>query len=122
VVFRRSIYRVWPRTIANPLLEAFDCPQATASTPVRAVSLTPVQLLTHWNDAFVLAMADRFAQRLAREAGDDPARQVDLAFRLAYQRWSTDVERKRCAAFVAEHGAWALCRVILNASEFLFVE
>ena len=79
--FRRMVYQFKPRSQPDPTFGAFDCPDAALVAPQRNVSTTALQALNLLNSRFVLQQAELFAERLAREAGDDPARQVDRAFR-----------------------------------------
>ena len=44
------------------------------------------------------------------------------AFRLFFQRVPSEKERTAAEVLVREHGLKALCRALLNANEFLFVE
>ena len=44
-----------------------------------------------------------------------------LAWRLAYGREAENDEIAASAAFAEEHGLAALCRVIFNTNEFLYV-
>jgi hypothetical protein len=48
--------------------------------------------------------------------------QVRAAFRLVLLREPTDPERAGFAALAARHSLAAVCRVLLNSNEFLFVE
>ena len=100
----------------------FDCPDAALARPRRTVSTTVLQALNLLNGRFVLAQACHFADRLRREAGDDPERQVTLAFRLAFGREPSERERVAAVALVRDHGAAALCRALYNANEFLYVD
>lgn len=119
---RRSLYRTCIRSGTSPLLDVLDCPDPSATAPTRAVTTTPLQALALLNDSFMLRMADRFAERLRAEAGGDVAAQVDRAYRLAFARPSGADERATAVEFVSQHGLAALCRVIFNANEFLYVE
>ena len=58
----------------------------------------------------------------AREAPDGPAAQVRLAYRLAFARQPAEDETTFAQRFVTEHGLVQFCVVLLNASEFLFVD
>jgi len=119
---RRSLYRTWVRSGRSRFLDAFDCPDPSTKSPKRAVTTTPLQALTLMNNSFVLRMADRLAERLARQAGADIEPQIVLAYELAYGRQPEAHELKLTRSFVEEHGLAALCRVILNSSEFLYVD
>ncbi len=120
--YRRTLYRMWPRGGGSPLLDTFDCPDPSTTTPRRAVTTTPAQALALLNNAFVLHAADRFAERVRREAGAEPGSQVVRAYRLAYGRDPTDAEVRRVTPFVARHGLAALGRVLFNSSEFVQVD
>jgi hypothetical protein len=118
---RRSVYRFTPRG-ANPgLLDAFDCPDPAAAAPRRAVTTTPLQALTLWNNGFALRAADAFAARVTKEAAGADA-QIRRAWQLAYGRAPTAEEAKLAAKLVADHGLKALCRVLLNSNEFVTVD
>jgi hypothetical protein len=119
---RRSLYRTWARGGRNPLLDTFDCPDPSVTTPQRGVTTTPLQALALLNNSFVLRMADRFAERVTREAGGEPADQVRRTFLLIYGRTPDAAERERIEPFVTRHGLAALCRALLNSNEFLYVD
>ena len=119
--FRRMVYQSKPRSELDTFFGAFDCPDAAQAQPARTVSTTPLQALNMLNGAFLIDQADRFAERLTREAGNDTAAQVDLAFTLAFGRSPTEVERSAAIALAEQHGLPLLCRSLYNASEFLTV-
>ena len=60
------------------------------------------------------------AALVAREAGDTKPAQVRAAFQRILQRPPTAQETDRFASFPGPLDA--LCRVLLNSNEFLFVE
>jgi hypothetical protein len=64
---RRTIYRFSPRGERSALLDTFDCPDPSVTTPRRQVTTTPLQALALWNDEFVLHLADRLAARVQEE-------------------------------------------------------
>jgi hypothetical protein len=119
---RRTIYRTWVRSGRNGLLDVLDCPDPSTKTPNRAVTTTPLQALSLLNNSFMLRMADHFAERAQREAGDDLQRQIARAYALAYSRQPETDELATLELFVKEHGLAALCRVIFNSNEFLYVD
>lgn len=119
---RRSIYRTWVRSGRNPMLDVFDCPDPSTRAPRRALTTTPLQALSLMNDSFILRMADRFAERLTREAGTDPVAQIARAYQLAFAR-SPDAEESAAARQLVERdGLPALCRVLFNCNEFAYVD
>ncbi|HTE20340.1 MAG TPA: DUF1553 domain-containing protein, partial [Armatimonadota bacterium] len=118
---RRSIYRTVVNSGGVPLLEAFDCPDPSVKTPRRGATTTPLQALMLLNNSFILREAKELARGLKEAAGPDPARQVATAYRRAFGRSPTPAEARRAEAFVKEHGLAPFCRVLFNASEFLYV-
>jgi mono/diheme cytochrome c family protein len=119
--FRRMIYQFKPRSQGDPTFGAFDCPEAALAVPRRNVSTTALQALNLLNSRFVIRQAAFFAERVAREAGRDPARQVERAFELAFGRRPSESERSAAVALIKSHGAAAFCRALYNANEFVYV-
>ena len=117
--FRRMVYQAKPRAELDSFFGAFDCPDAGQAQPARTVSTTPLQALNLLNGEFLLDQADRFAARVAQEAGTDPARQVSRAMLLAFGRDATADEIAAGTTLVAAHGLPILCRSLYNASEFI---
>ncbi len=118
---RRSVYRFTPRGANQGLLDAFDCPDPAAAAPRRAVTTTPLQALSLWNNGFALRAADAFAARVAKDT-DGAEEQVRRAWQLVYGRDPTADEAKLATKLVADHGLKALCRVLFNSNEFVTVE
>jgi hypothetical protein len=117
---RRSIYRFVYRCIPDPFMDVLDFPDAAQLAPTRPFSASALQALALLNDDFVLFHSECFGARLAKLA-PTPEEQVRVAFRIVYQREPTQVERAEFAAYAAESGLAAMCRVLLNSNEFLFV-
>jgi hypothetical protein len=120
--FRRMVYLHRTRMQTDDTFGAFDCPDGGQITPRRNASTTPLQALNLLNSGFVLQQADYFADRVAKDAGPDPAAQVRRAFRLAFQRDPTATEAAAAVKLVEAHGLPALCRALLNANEFLYAD
>lgn len=121
-VFRRTVYRFSPRGNRSALLDTFDCPDPASAAPKRSVTTTPLQALSLLNNAFVLRMSGYFAQRVAREAGDDVQQQVQRVWQLAVARNPTPFEAQLSETLVRQHGLSALCRGLMNCSEFIVVD
>ena len=119
--FRRSVYRFNPRGGRSALLDTLDCPDPAATAPKRAVTTTPLQALSVLNNSLVLRMSEYFAERVAKEAGEDERAQVSAAWRLAMGREPTEYERRLSEKLVSEHGLPALCRGLYNAHEFIVI-
>jgi hypothetical protein len=107
------IYQAKPRMQLDDVFGAFDCPDAGQIAPRRQSSITPLQALNLLNSPFLLQQAERFAAR---------AKDVEGAFRLAFQRAPDDVERAAAERLVRDHGLAALCRALFNANEFVTVD
>ena len=56
------------------------------------------------------------------EAGAEVAAQVARAMRLAFGRSPTAAESKAACQLVEAHGLFGLCRALLNANEFVYVD
>lgn len=119
---RRSIYRFVWRGIADPFMEALDFPDLGLLSPQRGFSASSLQALALYNNPFVLHHSATLAARVARERPGDLPGQVERLGALLWQRTITESEREALAAFATSQGLPALCRVMLNSNEFLFVE
>ena len=116
--YRRSIYRFIVRSVPDPFMDRLDCPDPSVLTPKRSTTITAIQALAVWNNAFVLRMAEHFAERI-QQAGP---RQVEEAFRLALGRSPTTAELESYGSYARQHGLANMSRVLLNTNEFLFVD
>ena len=119
--WRRMVYMTKVRMERDPTFGVFDTPDAGQVCPERTRSTTALQALNLLNDEFVLDQAQRFAERLAREAGADRGAQVERGFLAALGRRPDDVELRAALDLVEAHGLAALCRALFNANEFAFV-
>jgi hypothetical protein len=117
--WRRSLYVFSKRSIRYPMFEAFDQPNLVNSVDRRNRSTVAPQALLLMNNTFVLLQAEKFAERLQREAGTDPARQIDRAFRIALARPPDASERQKAIEFVRQDGLAAFCHVLFNLNEFV---
>lgn len=119
---RRSIYAFIKRGLVVPVLETLDLADTVSSCPQRQVTTVAPQALSLFNGEFVNQRGKHFAARVEREAGDDPARQIALAWRLALCRKPSGTELAKMRAFLHEESLDQACRVILNLSEFVYPE
>ena len=118
---RRTLYRCIVRSVPNPFLEALDCPDPSLSAPVRQTTITPLQALATMNDSFVLREAQHLAERIESQQADI-ADQVETAYRTVLLRSPSDEELTVLQGFVQKHSLAAACRLLLNTSEFSFVD
>ncbi len=104
-------------------MTTLDCPDPANFTPKRLTTTTPLQSLALYNNEFMLKQAQYFANRLQAEAGDNLNDQVKLAFQLALSRKPTPAELKLASYFASQpNGLFSLCRTLLNANEFVYVD
>ena len=120
-VWRRSVYVYRKRGLPLPMFEVFDLPDQNISCGRRNVSTVPTQALMLLNDEFVLRQAKLFADRVKEAAGDDPAKQADLAYRIALARPPRAEEAALAADFLKKRSLADFTHVILNLNEFLYV-
>jgi len=120
--WRRSIYVFSKRSIRYPMFEAFDQPNLVDSCDRRERSTIAPQALIMMNNNFILVQSKKFAERLRKEAGNNPAAQVNRAFQLAYSRAPSLQERKESLAFLAggPHRLEEFCQALFNSNEFLY--
>jgi hypothetical protein len=123
------------------MLDVLDLCDTARSAAKRQNTSVATQALTMFNGEFVNKQARYFAERLRKEAGNDPNKQIDLAWRLALARPPKPPEISTMLEFLTgsalERGAAAstiaaghvrpsngrleqMCRVIFNLNEFVY--
>ena len=137
---RRTIYAFVKRSLVIPLLEVLDVCDNTQSTDKRSVTSIAPQALTLFNGDFVNRQAAHLAHRLVKERGEDPAQQIEHAYRLLLCRPPTEREvtsmmqflhreadplRRESKAGASEIQARTealqqMCRVLFNLNEFVY--
>jgi len=118
---RRSIYRFIVRSVPDPFMECLDSADASLLTAKRNVTLTALQALSTLNNPFVVRQCEHFAERLktsARTTND----QIRMAFRLALNREPMPAESRLMSDYARKHGLANACRVLVNSSEFVFID
>jgi mono/diheme cytochrome c family protein len=139
---RRSVYIFSKRSLGVPELELLDGPDTTSSCEQRPVSTIAPQALTFLNGEWINTQARYFAARLAREAGDDPRKQVERAFALTVCRPPTAAELEAALQFLQAQEAQiaadrkaagkpagdprrsaleSFCLVALNSNDFAYL-
>jgi hypothetical protein len=134
---RRLVYVQQARKRLATHLETFDAPNMNPNCLERRESTVAPQALYLMNNGMVLRLAEDFAARVSREAGADPARQVERVYLLALGRPPGDEEKGAgVAALKAFARAWAghqagaaerkalatYCHAVLNSAAFLYVD
>lgn len=108
------------RGLAFPMFQAFDLPEQNVTSAARYVSTVPTQALTMLNDAFVLRHAELFAERVKKEAGEMPAKQIDLAYRIALTRPPSQTEMNIALDALRSGSLVDFTHVLFNVNEFVY--
>jgi hypothetical protein len=126
--WRRLIYVQQLRKQIPTHLETFDFAQMNPNCIERRGSTVAPQALYMMNNGMVDQLAERFAERVKREAGDDAAAQVDRVYWIALSRAPTKDERELGEKAVRELSKeWpgalkTYCRAIMNSAGFMYVD
>jgi hypothetical protein len=118
--WRRGVYVYRRRSLPYPMFDTFDHPDMNVTAGARNVSTVPTQALTLLNNPFVLAQAQRLADRVSRES-DDVGAQIDLAYRIALARPPLPAEVRIAADLVTHQSLVAFTHVLLNLDEFMYM-
>ncbi|MBI2803559.1 MAG: DUF1553 domain-containing protein [Planctomycetes bacterium] len=119
---RRTVYAFIKRSFVVPLLETLDLCDTTRPNDQRLTTTVAPQALTLFNGTFVNRQAKHFAARLRKEAGADPDRQIERAYRLALCRPPTASERAVLRDFLGRQSLEQMCRVVFNLNEFAYAD
>jgi hypothetical protein len=96
---RRSLYVRQLRNNFPIMQKLFNGPSASETCPRRHVSTVALQPLYMLNNPFILKQAELFAARVLENAGQDPLRQIQLAFVLALGRPPERADVEAVSAF-----------------------
>ena len=124
---KRSIYTYQRRSLSLPLLELFDAPVCNDSRDHRRNSVTALQALTMYDGEFVNEEVRHFAGRVLKETNSDIDKGYLRAFQLSLGRkpanWEMEQVKKSLGSVGSpEDTMLALCRVLLNSNEFIYVD
>lgn len=131
---RRALYLPIVRSRMYDLFTIFDYVDAGVHTPIRSVTTVPQQALFMLNSELVEKEANLLAQRVLSTEKDNAIR-INHLYQLLYARPPTPTETARALAHLASFpvetkpsaknqapASWAsLCRVLLAANEFVYV-
>ena len=118
---RRSIYRVVWRGIPDPFMEALDFPDLGLLTPKRTSSVSSLQSLALFNNNFVLHSSQWLSDRAKKEHPNLDS-QIHRLIELLWLRPPNSKEKTLFKTYAQQHGLSALCRILINSNEFLFIE
>lgn len=99
---RRSIYMLQQRVLVTPLISVFDGPNISESCATREVTTVTPQVFALFNSKFAHEQSHALAQRILREVGQDPEKQIDRAFELSLQRKPSASEKAKSLAFLGQ--------------------
>jgi hypothetical protein len=142
---RRTVYAFTKRSLVVPMLEVLDLCDTARTSARRVVTTVAPQALSLFNGDFVNRQAGHFADRLLQEAGPDPDKQIELAYRLVLCRPPTASERAALVQFLKQEAESLVkessgagkpmgtaqarqralqqaCRVIFNLNEFVYAD
>jgi hypothetical protein len=125
---RRAVYLKVHRNKQDATLDVFDVPDGISTMPVRNLTTTPTQSLFMINGPWMMLRAKAFARRLAQPSSATLDERIASAYSLAYGRPPTADEARVATEFLQSTAAddqdalVDFCHVILNSSEFLYVD
>jgi hypothetical protein len=109
---RRSIYRFVWRGVPDPFMETLDFPDLGMLAPSRGFSASALQSLSLYNNRFVLHFSGELGKQITTPA--EAVRRVLL-------REPSPDELINFTTYARKNSLAALCRVLFNSNEFLFV-
>jgi hypothetical protein len=136
---RRSIYIFHKRVVQQPLMQAFDGPDAQASCGRRENTTVAPQALALLNDSIIRSTAIAFAERAQKFASSIDS-QINWAWRTALGRGPTASELQSAQAFVqsqtekrsaradgeskqaAQLALADFCQAIFALNEFIYID
>jgi hypothetical protein len=123
---RRSLYIKQIRNTPDEFLHLFDVANGLKSVAERNMTTTPLQSLMMINGDWILGRAKKFAERLKKQKLESSAETVRHATRLAWGREPSSDELSKAVEFVGtpinDDRLTDFCHVLLNSSEFMYVE
>lgn len=128
---RRTLYGTVQRRELHDLLRLHDVPDATAHSPTRVPTTTPLQGLFVLNSPLMQAQSAALVRRLKAEAPDGVEGRVRRAYVLLYGRPATEGQVRLAVDFLTRgkpgtpvsDAAWEeYAQVLLGSNEFLFVD
>lgn len=85
-LYRRSLYTIWKRTSAPPLMQIFDAGDRSVCNVKRLQTSTPLQALVLLNDPQFVEASYILAENILVETGNQTRKQLELAFQMSTGR------------------------------------
>jgi Protein of unknown function (DUF1553) len=92
--WRRSLYVEQRRSRIPTMLDSFDLPAMSPHCLQREVATVATQALHLMNNGWVDKLAGDFAERVWKEAGNDPREQIEQAFWITLSRSPSEEEKR----------------------------
>jgi hypothetical protein len=105
--WRRSLYVEQRRSRIPTLLDSFDLPAMSPHCLQREVATVATQALHLMNNGWVDKLTSHFAERVWKEGGGDPQKQIEQAFWIALSRPPSEEEKKVSLEALKRFGAEA---------------
>jgi hypothetical protein len=118
----RSVYLIVKRSLKVPFLETLDFANSTSPTPVRTVTTTAPQALLLLNDPWMHEQAEHLSKRIFSQAGQDSTQQIEILWKLVYQRAPTPEEMQSALKYLGSNPERFVSRALLNSTEFIYVD
>ena len=119
--WRRSVYLIAKRNLRLPFMEVFDQPPLLTSCARRESSTHAPQALELLNGRTSNDLAERFADLLQREAGEDSERVIRHAYMLTAGRPPTAGEAELAREFLSESPLREFALAMFNLNAFLYL-
>lgn len=128
---RRSVYVQVRRSRPLGVLETFDRPVMTPNCTQRNASNVAPQPLMQMNSDFAVAYSGKLAERLRRDAGEDPNAQITLLWKLTQGHQPSAQERSAANEYLqgqaeslpdGQDVLATLCHALLSTNRFLYVD
>ena len=111
------------RNLRLPMMDSFDAPDMQISCARRESSTHAPQALELTNGEFATEMAESFAARLKKEAGDDPKKLAERAWELATGRLPNEKELGLAEQYLRSGKPLReFALAVLNLNRFAYVE
>ena len=135
--WRRSVYILARRNYHLTFMRVFDQPIVARNCAIREPTAAVTQSLALLNDDFMLEQAEILASRVATETSGETANdRVQKVWRIVLGRHPDKEETRLCVELMERHtqnyskaerqpeqqALVQLCRMLLNTSEFLYVQ
>jgi mono/diheme cytochrome c family protein len=133
--WRRSVYVAQRRTEIPTLFESFDLPPMSPNCLERNTSTVAIQALHLLNNSMVENLAEVFAERVRKEAGDQPEKQIETAYWYALSRPPSAEEKsaslqafthfkqlERPGSDESQRALASFCHALVNSAGFLYID